>query len=385
MKNFIKILVPALAMVACTNSATQTQQTQKTSDENEFYLLLGSYNTPDQETIQLYSFNQENGSFAKVSGTKGVANPTFLCTNADETVVYSVGEYDEPEKANMNALHFNKDNGTLELFSTKSNNAGAPCNITLNPEGDYLLCANYWGGSMTYYPLAKDGSLQDPLEIKYEGSGPHPNQTQPHGHAVNFTPDNKYVLVNDLGLDCIHVYPLNQRTAYDSIPLFDQEKGYDVKVDAGAGPRHLCWAPSGKYAYVISELSGQIFTLSYENEKLDVVSSLVADTIQGGGSADIHITKDGKFLYASHRLKGDGISIFSVNEATGELKRVGYQPTGIHPRNFALTPNDKYLLVACRDTNEVQVFERNPESGILTNTGTKIEMTKPMFVKFLNK
>ena len=218
MNSLIKILVPALAMAACTNPVSQTQ-TQTAPDENEFYLLLGSYNTPDQETIQLYSFNQENGSFSKVSGTKGVANPTFLCTNADETVVYSVGEYDEPEKANMNALHFNKENGTLELFSTKSNNAGAPCNIILNPEGDYLLCANYWGGSMTYYPLAEDGSLQNPSEIKYEGSGPHANQTQPHAHAVNFTPDDKYVLVNDLGLDCIHVYPLNQRTAYDSIPL----------------------------------------------------------------------------------------------------------------------------------------------------------------------
>lgn len=379
MKHIVKLLASAAAFAACSSPAVQPVENE------EFYLMLGSYNTADQESIQLYSFDQETGDFSKVKGITGVDNPSFLCENTDGSVVYAVSEYDEPENAKVNALHFNKEDGSMEVFSTLPNRAGAPCNIILSPNEDYLLCANYWGGSMTAYPLAQDGSLQEATEIKYEGSGPHANQTQPHIHAVNFTPDNKYVMLNDLGLDCIHVYPLNTREPFDSIPLFDEAKGYDVKVDLGAGPRHLCWAPSGKYAYVISELSGQLFTLSYQNEKLDVLNSCVADTIQGGGSADIHLTQDGKFLYASHRLKGDGISIYRVDTATGALTRLGYQLTGVHPRNFALSPNDKYLLVACRDTDEIQIFERNAETGLLTDTGKKIEMTKPVFVKFLKK
>lgn len=379
MKNIAKLLIPALAFAACSQPVPQV------SSENEFYLLIGSANPAQEESIQLYSFNQETGDFAYVNGATGVDNPTFMCTNSQESIVYAVGEFDEPEKATMNALTLNKIDGKMELFSSLHNNAGAPCNIILTPNEDYLLSANYWGGSMTSYAIAEDGALQNPAEIKYEGFGPHVNQTQPHIHAVNFTPDNKYVLLNDLGLDCIHVYPLNDRTESDSVPLFDVEKGYDVEVDKGAGPRHLCWTPNGKYAYVISELSGQLFTLSYSEEKLEVINSIIADTIQGGGSADIHITKDGKFLYASHRLKGDGISIYSVDATTGDLTRLGYQLTGVHPRNFTLTPNDKFLLVACRDTNEIQVFERDPETGMLKDTGKKIELNKPMFVKFLKK
>ena len=371
MKPINLLALGALTLSACQNTPA-SQATEE--NENELYLLVGSANPADEEAIKVYTFDQEAGTVTPVSGAKGVANPTFLCTNQAENTVYAVGEADEPEKATLNALHFNKEEGTLELFSTQQNGAGAPCNIILTPQEDRLLCANYWGGSMTIFPLSADGSLQEPSVIQYEGSGPHPNQTQAHVHAVNFTPDHKYVLANDLGLDCIHVYPAT----------FPLENGYEVKVDAGAGPRHLCWAPDGKHAYLICELGGQIYTLSYLDEKLEVMGSVQADTLQGGGSADIHITQDGKFLYASHRLKGDGISIWKV-QADGSLERVGYQPTGIHPRNFALTPNDKFLLVACRDTHEIQVFERDAETGLLKDTGTKITLNKPMFVKFLSK
>lgn len=341
----------------------------------ELLLLLGSYNNADQESIQLYSFNQETGQFSYVSGAKGVTNPTFLCANAAQDIIYAVGEYDEDEKATMNALRLDKEQRTLSLFSTLLNGSGAPCNITLTPDGCQLVSANYTGGSVTFYDLQADGSLSAPTKLQYEGHGANPDrQEKPHLHAINFTPDQKYLLANDLGQDCIHVYPMTETGA-------DTAHGYDLKVDAGAGPRHLCFAPDGRFAYLITELSGQIYTLSYENEKLSVVSSLVADTVQAGGSADIHLTSDGKYLYASHRLKGDGISIYKVNTNDGSLTRIGYQATGIHPRNFCITPNDKYLLVACRDSNAIQIFERDTNTGLLKDTDRSIEMPRPMFVK----
>lgn len=341
----------------------------------ELLLLLGSYNNADQESIQLYSFNQETGQFAYVSGAKGITNPTFLCTNATQDIIYAVGEYDEDEKATMNALHLNKEQHTLSLFSTQLNGSGAPCNITLTPDGKQLVSANYTGGSVTFFDVQPDGSLSEPTKLQYVGHGANPDrQEKPHLHAINFTPDQKYLLANDLGQDCIHIYPMTEAGA-------DTQNGYDLKVDAGAGPRHLCFAPDGRYAYLITELSGQIYTLSYENEQLSVVSSLVADTIQAGGSADIHLTSDGQYLYASHRLKGDGISIYKVNTTDGSLTRIGYQPTGKHPRNFCITPNDRYLLVACRDSNAIQVFERDAATGLLKDTGRSIQMPRPMFVK----
>ena len=344
----------------------------------ELLLLLGSYNDSSQESVQLYSFNQESGQFAYLSGATGVTNPTFLCTNAAQDVVYAVGEYDEDDKATMNAFRLDREKPSLTLFSTQPNGSGAPCNIAVTPDGRQLISANYSGGSITFFDLLNDGLLSAPSKLQYEGHGPNPaRQEKPHIHAINFTPDSLFLLANDRGQDCIHVYPMTDGGV-------DTDHGYDLAVDAGAGPRHLCFAPDGRHAYLISELSGQIFTLSYADKCLSVVSSLVADTLQAGGSADIHLSPDGQFLYASHRLKGDGISIYSVSPADGSLTRIGYQPTGIHPRNFALTPNGKFLLVACRDSNAIQVFERDAATGLLKDTGRSISMPRPMFVKFLS-
>jgi len=178
-------------------------------------------------------------------------------------------------------------------------------------------------------------------------------------------------MANDLGTDRVHLFRNGK--------VLEAEE--DIVVNPGAGPRHLCWAPNGKFAYVIGELSGEIFTIKYNGKKFTVKQAVKADTLDAGGSADIHITSDGKFVYASHRLKGDGISIYRVQK-DGTLSRVGYQATGIHPRNFAISPNDRYVLVACRDTNEVQIFLRDAETGLLTNIGNRIVMNSPVCLKW---
>lgn len=379
-------LLPAAALLMVASACSQ-----QPAAGDELYLLTGSYNGADTESVQVFGFNQQTGDWHRISGAAGVTNPTFLCTNKAGDRVYAVGEFDEDEKATMNAFSFDKTTGTLSLISTQMNGSGAPCNITLSPNEEYLLSANYCGGSVTIYRLGPEGELSaNPYTLQYAGQGVNPErQEKPHLHAVNFTPDGKYLLANDLGMDVINVYPVSDSQADDSIsvsvPLLDMEHGYSVKVDPGAGPRHLCFAPDGRHAYLITELSGQIYTLNYQDGALTIQGSLVADTLQAGGSADIHITSDGRFLYASHRLKGDGISIYRVDAQTGALVRIGYQPTGIHPRNFALTPNDRYLLVACRDSHVIQVFERNPDTGLLTLVGKDIETPRPMFVKFLNR
>ena len=158
---------------------------------------------------------------------------------------------------------------------------------------------------------------------------------------------------------------------------------YDVQLSPGTGPRHTCFAPDGKHAYLITELSGEVIVLSYDEMELDTIQTIKADTLGAQGSADIHISPDGNFVYATNRMKGDGIAIFSVNSEDGTLEKAGYQLTGVHPRNFAITPNGKFLLVACRDTNEIQVFARSAETGLLKDTGEKIEMQKPVCLKWV--
>lgn len=377
-----KALGLALSITAMFTSCT-SHRSPSVADDHPLLLLVGSYNPADQEAIGVYRFDQQTGQSTKLQGFTGVGNPSFLCTNQAQDLVYAVSEYDAPEQTMLHSLRLDKTSGQLSLLTSVCNNAAAPCNVTLSPDQQFAVCSNYTAGSFTIFPLGPGSAIGQPTAVQFQGSGPHPNQNTPHIHAINFTPDGRYLMANDLGLDCIHVYPVSEASPSDSMPIIDLAQGYDVKVDPGAGPRHLCWSPDGRFAYLLSELSGQIYTLSYADDKLQVVSSLVADTIGGGGSADIHLTSDGQWLYASHRLQGDGISIYHVDTATGALQRVGYQNTGIHPRNFTLTPNDRYLLCACRDSDVIQIFERDAETGLLTDTGRSISFAHPVFVKLL--
>ena len=139
----------------------------------------------------------------------------------------------------------------------------------------------------------------------------------------------------------------------------------------------------GRFAYLINEISGKVTTLIYNEGTLHPIHYIEADTVNAQGSADIHLSPDGKFLYASNRLKADGIAIFSVNQETGMLTKAGYQLTGIHPRNFIITPDGRFLLVACRDSNLVQIFSRDEKTGLLVDTGKTIETSKPVCLKFI--
>ena len=154
-------------------------------------------------------------------------------------------------------------------------------------------------------------------------------------------------------------------------------------MKAGSGPRHLTFAPNGNYAYLINELSGTVIAFEYKDGNLKEIQTIAADTVGAKGSGDIHISPDGKFLYASNRLKADGIAIFRIDSENGKLTKTGYQLTGVHPRNFIITPNGKYLLVACRDSNAIQVYERDADTGLLTDIQKDIKVDKPVYIKFV--
>ena len=132
--------------------------------------------------------------------------------------------------------------------------------------------------------------------------------------------------------------------------------------------------------YVLTELGGNVLAYAYEGGNLRLIQKVEADPLHASGSADIHFSPDGRFLYASNRLEGDGLAIFRQDRETGKLSWVGYQKTGIHPRNFAITPNGQLVLVACRDSDVIQVFRRNPESGLLKDTGKDIKIPRPVCV-----
>ena len=371
MKKIMAGCIASLLLGACTSIK------QKETMEN-MYLMVGSYATPQEEGIKVYAWNHEEGEATFLSGLKGISNPSYQVVSADGSRVYSVGE-DEGLTSTAHALSFDKVNGKLTLMNTQLTQGGAPCYINIAPDGKWVITANYVGGNISLIPVETSGRLSENVStFDFEGVGADlERQSQPHLHCVEFTPDGKFLVANDLGTDKIHVFPLTTDGE------LDKEKTFDVELEAGSGPRHICFSKDGRFAYLINELSGKVTALAYDGQTLTPIQYLEADTVGARGSADIHLSPDGKYLYASNRLKADGIAIFSVDGETGMLTKVGYQLTGIHPRNFVMTPDGKYLLVACRDSNVVQIFRRDTETGLLEDTGKKIETSKPVCLKFI--
>lgn len=369
-------------LTGCTGK--KSQQAATTSVSDTLYMLVGSYGPADQEGIKVYKFNQAIGEGQYVSGVKGISNPSYQTVSKDGKRVYSVGE-DDGGTASAHTLTFDAATGTLTLINSQPTQGAAPCHIALSPEEDYVVTANYNGSNISLFPLDGKGRLKPGQTIGFEGSGPDKErQAIPHLHFVYFTPDNHYLLANDLGTDRIHRFPLNTRQKGSNTPLVDRQRASDIRLTPGSGPRHAVFSADGRFAYLITELSGEVMAFTYDGDSLSLMQTIQADTLDARGSADIHLSPDGRFLYASNRLKGDGLAIFRVNPEDGTLSKAGYQPTGIHPRNFVLTPNGQYLLVACRNTDEIQIFARDASTGLLTDTGRRIKTTKPVCLKFID-
>ncbi len=347
--------------------------------KNEVYMLVGSYSSPAEEGVKVYRFNEKSGEATYLSGLKGVPNPSFLAPTADGKFVYSVGE---GGKSTAHTLSFDKATGRLALLNTQETGSSGPCHINLSPKERFVVTANYMGGSITVFPLDENRLLgADKQVIPFKGGSVNPNrQRQPHLHCIMFSPDGRILLANDLGTDRVHTFPLHE----DEATLLREGELIDIPVKPGSGPRHLAFHPGGRFAYLINELSGQVTVFAYKEGRLDPLQYLAADSVGAQGSADIHVSPDGRFLYASNRLKADGIAIFSIDKKSGLLTKVGYQPTGIHPRNFALSPDGRHLLVACRNTHEIQIFRRDTATGLLTQVG-RIETHSPVCVKFIRR
>lgn len=361
----------------------EVTEEETVSDSSSIYLLVGTYTTGESEGIYVYQFDTISG-YSDFKSMAKVNNPSYLDISKDGRFVYSVSETND-NKATANAFSFNKKEGSLKLLNSQLTGGADPCYITIDNESKHVITANYTGGSITAFTMQKDGYLSPASQlISFSGKGvDEERQAKPHLHCVTYSPDGKYLFANDLGTDKIHKFNVNTSNPGDYLQIGTPPF---IKVADGSGPRHMEFHPNGKYAYLINELSGTVISFKYNSANGDLIQlqSIQADTLNAKGSGDIHLSPDGKFLYASNRLKGDGLAIFSINQQDGMLTRVGYQETGVHPRNFAITPNGKYLLVANRDDNLIQVFLVDQSTGLLENTFKDIELDMPVCLKFMS-
>ena len=346
----------------------------------EKLLFIGTYTNSGSKGIYVYNFNSETGKANFISYTENVIHPSFLAISKNKKYIYAVNETAGNDAGSVSAFSVN--DGKLSLINKQETGGDHPCYLAIDKTGKWLTAGNYSGGNFSIFEINDDGSLSSKSQlIQHEGSSiDKTRQNKAHVHSTVFSPDNKYLFVSDLGIDKIMIYKFD---AEDKQPLSTDNPAYET-ITAGGGPRHFVFHQNHKYVYLVEEMSGQIDMFRWKKGKLSFrqrISTHPAEYNGGIGSADIHISPDGKFLYASNRGDANSIAIFSINKKNGELANVGFQSTaGKTPRNFMIDPTGKFLLVANQNSNNIVLFRRDIKTGLLTATGEEIKIPSPSCV-----
>lgn len=359
----------AFALISLTGCATGDRK-----EQGWLTMLAGTYTDGGSHGIYSFRFNQETGDCEALDSLE-MKNPSYFTLSTDGKLVYVVSETND-EQASLNTIGLNAQNGSMKLLNSIPTQGADPCYVATN--GQIAVTANYSGGSMSVFCLKQDGEATalDTLFLGDTGGPDLTRQDTPHVHCTIFTPDSQYVLATDFSADRILTYQLTEGGLADN--------GIAAIVSADSGPRHLVFSDDGRFAYLMSELSGKVTVFSYSDGRLEQLQEIVSDSVGARGGADIHLSPDGRFLYSSNRLKAEGIAIFAVDSQTGLLTRVGYQSTAAHPRQFNITPNGQYLLCCCRDSDKIQVFQRDMQTGLLTDTRKDIRVSRAVCVQFFH-
>lgn len=348
-------LLSFILFFGCKNGQDNMKEIEK---DNSIHFYVGTYTSKVAKGIYKYKLSKK-GILEQIGLVAETNNPSFLTKTIDNKTLLAVDETSKDETGFVKSYKILKDS---LVFISKSKSGGAhPCHIMVNDENQ-ILVANYTGGNVGLLKVDKTGQLSSLLNVQQHlGKGTTERQRKPHAHSVWFHPIKPVVVSVDLGTNQLWFSTIDKNKLN-----FTNQK--TLKMADGAGPRHLTFHPNNEWIYVLNELNNTVSLVKEEKDTYFVASSistLPKDFTAYSKAADIHISKDGKFLYTSNRGH-DSIAIYEVNE-DGTLKTIGYQAVlGKNPRNFSLSPMEDYLLVANQDSNNIISFKRNVTTGKLT-------------------
>ncbi len=360
------------SLFLCYNGGKQIKERMIVAEKYIGY--AGTYTRQSSKGIYRFVLDVEAGKLTNVEVAAKVGSPTYVAVSEDKQYLYSVSQQD---KLGGVAAYRIKD-GELTFINEDLQEGAPPCHLEIHD--DALVTGNYHKGTVSLYKTNEDGGVQ-PLafEVQHEGTGPHQRQEKSHVHFTGYTPDKKYFVVADLGIDEVVTY----KVVGDKL-----EKVSTLKVKAGSGPRHLTFHPNGKIAYLLTELSSEVVVLDYDAEtgvftEKQYIRAIPEDFNETNDASAIHISKDGRFVYTGNRGH-NSIAVFSVDEASGELTFIEHTPSGGEwPRDFVLDPSGAFLVASNQHTGNLVLFARDQETGKLTKLDSEVEVPEVVCVKFL--
>jgi 6-phosphogluconolactonase len=388
MKKTRPILIPAslllLSLSFISSSAAQPSQ------HGKYLFYVGTYTEDGTKSKGIYAYRYDAGT--KQISSLGLAaettNPSFVAPSPDGRFLYAVnevGKYQGPNSGGVSAFSIDRTSGKLTFLNEVASRGADPCYIVVDKSGKYVLVANYSGGSVAVFPILADGKLGEASAfVQHSGKGPNAERQEgPHAHSIDLSPDQRFAMVDDLGLDELLVYKFDSAkgTLAPNDPPF-------AKLDAGAGPRHFVLRPDGKFAYVVAEMGRSVTVFSNDAangklQSLQTITTLPKDFKGRNDDAEIHVHPSGKFLYASNR-GDDSIAIFAIDESKGTLTAVGIVPTGgKEPRSFEIDPTGTLLFAENQKSDSIVVFKIDQKTGQLTPDVRLLDVPSPVCLKFV--
>lgn len=357
--------------------------------KSEYLMYVGTYtNTGKSQGIYAYKFQASTGQVTPLGLVAELPSPSFLTIHPNQRFLYAISEITKFEGQNVgpvSAYAMDRKSGKLTLLNRASSRGSLPCFLSVDATGKNVLVANYIGGNISSIRLKEDGSLGESTAfVQHTGTSVNPRrQRKPFAHSINLSPDNRFAIVADLGIDKVMVY------------RFDPVKGSlepndppSVSVKPGSGPRHFAFHPNGRYGYVINEMGSSITAFSWDRSggaftELQTISTIPEDFKKQNDCAEVQVHPSGRFVYGSNRGH-DSIAVFAVDRGKGTLTAVERVSTqGVMPRNFRIDPTGTFLVAANQRTNNMVVFRIDQKTGRLTPTGQTLELDAPVCIKFV--
>ncbi|MCC7334216.1 MAG: lactonase family protein [Pirellulaceae bacterium] len=354
---------------------------------SEPIVFVSAFTAGEEGAIHAYHFDSQSGQLKLLQRTTDVENPFFLAISPDQRFLYAIDakEFGGQEDEFVAAYAIEADTGTLRRLNRQSARGTASCYLAVDASGKSVLVANYSSGTVAALPVRDDGSLGSAASFVQHGDGSDDAQGQngAKAHCFVISPDNRFALAADLGIDKILNYRLDAATAL----LAPNEAQPFVQLPPGSGPRHLTFHPHGQRVYVINELNSTVTFFDYATDsgaltQRQTISTLPDDFSGKSFTADVKITPDGKFLYGTNRGH-DSIAVFRIAD-DGQLQRVGIEPSlGKGPQNLLITPDGRWLMCANMPGNSLVVFAIDATTGSLQATAEPISIPMPSCIRWL--